>query len=229
MWGPAGRSTSRQAASCTRRRWPTARAAARSTCTSCCPQLRSTGPRALTCARASRSTPAPSTCTPGRRAAASPTRPRPCRRSWRSRSEAASDMYSHAVADGTAGGGIAVTVMIPDAEANGKTLAYAGDGTNVDAGALNITADGKVKGEASNVSLTVGALGGQGSIPTANVGSATDAYVGKNADASLNMVKVKIGVKGPITLNATSDNTASAHTDGGSGGLATIGVMFPTS
>src|SRR6266849_4521046 len=61
--------------------------------------------------------------------------------------QAASDMYSHAVADGTAGGGIAVTVMIPDAEANGKTLAYAGDGTNVDAGALNITADGKVKGE----------------------------------------------------------------------------------
>src|SRR5260370_22661628 len=56
---------------------------------------------------------------------------------------AASDRYSHAVADGTAGGGIAVTVMIPDAEANGKTLAYAGDGTNVDAGALNITADGK--------------------------------------------------------------------------------------
>src|SRR5260370_1266504 len=142
---------------------------------------------------------------------------------------AASDMYSHAVADGTGGGGIAVTVMIPDAEANGKTLAYAGGGTNVDAGALNITADGKVKGEASNVSLTVGALGGQGSIPTANVGSATDAYVGKNADAGLNMVKVKIAVKGPITLSATSDNTATAHTDGGSGGLATIGVMFPTS
>ncbi len=143
--------------------------------------------------------------------------------------EAASDMNATAIANGAGASGVSVTVMLPTAEASGKTLAYAGDGTDVSAGVLEIKADGMIVADSSTVSVTVGGVAGQGADATATVNSETDAFLGKQADVVLNSVPIHVGVSGPITLTANSHDTAHATANGGAGALFAVSVMFPTS
>src|SRR4029077_9827470 len=66
------------------------------------------------------------------------------------------DVHAEATAEGTGLGGVAAAIQNATSDANATTRAYVGDGGDVSAGALNITADASLLSDAVTHAVTVG-------------------------------------------------------------------------
>ena len=148
---------------------------------------------------------------------------------------AASDMDATATLESTSvAAGLAINILIPRAFTNGATRAYAGDGTNLDADALRVKADGDYKASATTKAIAVGLGGGNGANATAIVDSVTEAFVGERADtvrADLALIHISgpAGAdKGIVDVDAISSSEAVATNEGVAVGGLTVTVMIPT-
>ena len=148
--------------------------------------------------------------------------------------EAWSDMSSTAVANGGgAAAGVSVSVMVPTAEISGATRAYAGAGTDIRSGSLNIHADGTTNADATTIAIAIGGLGaGNGVFATATVANTVEAFLGERADTgatSLSTVDVKTaaGARGAVTLAAVANSTALAKANGVAVGGIAVNIMIP--
>ena len=132
---------------------------------------------------------------------------------------------------GGASGGLTVTAMIPHADAGGSTMAYIGEGADVDAtSTVAITADGVYSATATTVAVAVGGLaGGVGADATADVSGIVDAHIGPAAGEIPSGVATRVNTHGAaITITARSSMTAIAQADGaGVSGGVTVAVMLP--
>jgi len=107
--------------------------------------------------------------------------------------------------------GVAADIQNAIANAGGSTRAYVGDGGDISASALTVTANATTLADAFTKSIGVAIGSFSGAQATATVSSTTDAYIGKNADAATGPI-VSITLAGATTLSAISSNTATAQT-----------------
>src|SRR5437899_4635826 len=138
-----------------------------------------------------------------------------------------SDMHATSHSDATAVGGVEASIQDAHATAGGATRAYAGDGADIDAGTLGLTANSALNAEANTQGVTVGIFAGSGVFATSRVTSATEAYLGKNAD-DLTPGTITVNLSGATTLTATSNGTANATARGAGGGVADVNVITPS-
>ena len=109
----------------------------------------------------------------------------------------------------------------PTAEAGGKTRAYAGNGTDLRATDLNLTANGDARADAKlfNAAVT-GGVSVQGLKPTAITSNDVEAYVGRNDDAAetslinINLLNKDGTARGRVDALAEGITLADAKTQG---------------
>ena len=142
--------------------------------------------------------------------------------------EAWSTLGATAEARGTQAGAMEANLQNATATVGGTTRAYAGDGTDVQAGSLVINANGNATAGATTKSVSVTLGGLNGAFATATVSTKTDAYLGKNADATPNSVFVTVTLAGPATLTAGGTNIANATATGDTLAAADVSLLFPT-
>ncbi len=86
-----------------------------------------------------------------------------------------SDMHATASSDSTTVGGVEASIQNATATAGGATRAYAGDGADVQAGALGLTANSALESNATTKGVSVALGSVTGIQATARVTSATEA------------------------------------------------------
>ena len=142
---------------------------------------------------------------------------------------ASSTMTANATANGGAGGAISVAVMLPSATVSGVTRAYVGEGTNLDAGTLDVTAASAMQSNATTKAFGIGLLGSaQGLRSEATVTGTVESFIGAQA---ANTVGVLTDVDVTGATNVTADGTmkAIAVANGlGASLTAAINIMLPT-
>jgi hypothetical protein len=147
------------------------------------------------------------------------------------RVKAVSSPTAKAESDGVAGGFINVSILNTNATVGGSTLAFIGQGDNVTAGALEVTAESPNCGaEADSFDVGIGIIAsGAGSHTTAKTGRDVEAFVGPHAGDPL-LSPTTLNVAGAVTVQAADfdlnnpDGTATqARVDAtvGSGGFIT--------
>src|SRR4029079_1534508 len=117
-------------------------------------------------------------------------------------------LHALAVTHSIAAARAAANIQSATATAGGSTRAYAGDGADITAGSLGLTASATLAADATTSGVGVALATVSGVQATATVTSITEAYLGKNADAGAGSVSLHLS--GPTTINATSNNTANA-------------------
>src|SRR6185503_15543940 len=131
---------------------------------------------------------------------------------------------------------IGLGITLPTAEAKGETRAFVGEGANVTAGALTITASGVIAATAIVWTGMASAIGGGLLQSIATAGGIVEAFIGARSvlppalpseSASTSTTTVNVG-SGAITVTADADIRALAEAHSGSIGLLVIGVMLPT-
>ena len=139
-----------------------------------------------------------------------------------------SDNDATASINGVTGAAIALGITLPTAEAFGETRAYAGQGANITAGTVNITAFGSTSATATTTATSISAIGGGFLEADANAGGIIDAFIGQPATsgASTGTTFVHVG-SGAITISADGDIDATATANGVSGALLSISDFKP--
>lgn len=97
-----------------------------------------------------------------------------------------SNLSANATAEGGSGGGFTVSVMLPTAKATGTTRAYVGEGTQIDAGTLSVTATAdklEAIARAFVLSVNIGG-GGAGAKADSEVGGLVEAFLGTTFDTA---------------------------------------------
>jgi hypothetical protein len=119
------------------------------------------------------------------------------------RVKAVSSPTAKAESDGVAGGFINVSVLNTNATVEGSTLAFIGQGDNVTAGALEVTAEAPNCGaEADSFDLGIGIVAsGAGSHTTAKTGRDVEAFVGAQAGTMLSS-PTTLNIAGAVTVQA---------------------------
>ena len=151
---------------------------------------------------------------------------------------AASDIDADAELDADTAGAVAVSVLIPTAWALGTTRAYAGDGAQVHATGVTITADGDVRADATTEAFTAGAGGVSVAGSEAVVASRTEAFLGQKTirpgDAAnpggtraLEFRSADGIGRGAVTLAATTKSVAHARNEAFTVGGVGVNVLFP--
>jgi hypothetical protein len=146
--------------------------------------------------------------------------------------EALSDVKATAKADGFgAAGALAVTAMVPHANAGGTTRAFIGQGANVDASSVDIDARGTYLATATTIAVSIAGLGALNAVnANADVTGITDAHIGAAVGETAAPTPSKVNAhSGSVTVDAWSSMTALATANGGGAAIAiTVNVMLPT-
>src|SRR6185503_11465604 len=161
----------------------------------------------------------------------------------------------HATVDagGATGGGVAISVLLPNARAQGSTRAFVNGGGTVNAGTLNATATATpvAISRAHIINLGLGTF--FDATPEATAGGTTEVYIGfnatvnlgsgaitmtatRNATATTTSSDVSVSVIGVslVSLSSTTNGTIAAHIDdradvtAGSVALTATGTSTPT-
>src|SRR5205807_10482770 len=123
-------------------------------------------------------------------------------------------------AEGGVGGGVVgVAVMVAKAHVDGAVRAELDAGVTSSSAVL-VTANIHNDAEATTLVVAIAAFSG--------AGSGADATVGGHATTEALAGDPTIVTTGLVHLTATSDNTANASSDGGTGGAVSIGVNLPS-
>lgn len=126
--------------------------------------------------------------------------------------------------DATAPGGTAAIVgvgaMLATADVKGLTSAAVGAGATVHADAVNVTSTSNNKPTVLVAVAAIGAIEGQGTNGEAKISRVTEAYIGQ---ASTTGSTTLVTANNPVTISATSTNTAKSTAGGGD--VSTIGVQ----
>jgi Ca2+-binding RTX toxin-like protein len=132
--------------------------------------------------------------------------------------EAISTSSATGDARGGSGGAVSITVMFSHATASGSSLAYIDPGATVTAESLLMHAEAINNANAELFVIGVGIGGG--------AGGEAEAVANGNSEASIRGPQTSILVEGgAITMQATSESTADANAEGGSGGVISGGWM----
>ena len=142
---------------------------------------------------------------------------------------ASSTMTANATANGGAGGAISVAVMLPSATVSGVTRAYVGEGTNLDAGTLDVTAAGVLQANATTKAIGIGLLGSaQGLRSEAIVTGVVESFVGAQATNTVGVL-TDVDVSGATNVTADGTMKAIALANGlGASLTAAINIMLPS-
>jgi hypothetical protein len=145
-----------------------------------------------------------------------------------------SSFTADAVIDGGSGGSMTVTVLRLAADAGGVTRAYAGDGLDLEASRLDISADGAATADADVFNLNFSLIAAVTDIiPVARTSHIVEAYIGETRDtARPDQAKVQVrntsGGRGTINVDATASTLADAEIFGVSGSFGvTVNVIQP--
>jgi hypothetical protein len=145
-------------------------------------------------------------------------------------------MTADATADSIAGGAYTLSAMFPTAKVNGVTRAFVRDGTDIDAGSLDVhagTSGDRIgyTATATTKNLAISFVGGTGAKADAKVNGTVEAFVGAPAGATPGgpVITPTMNLTGTASVTAHSAMKAEATADAGSGGAVTINVMLPTS
>ena len=98
---------------------------------------------------------------------------------------AISSDFAHSTAEGAAGGVVSIAILLPNADIQGGSTAYIGDGAQINAGSLTVTATATPDALAWSRIINLGGITGDGVTPTTSVTGTTEAYVGANANVQL--------------------------------------------
>jgi hypothetical protein len=133
---------------------------------------------------------------------------------------------AHAQAKGGAGGGITINAALAEADVGdgtgtGATRAFIGEGTRLTGGSLETKASGTNTATAELLAITVGVIGGSGGKATAavNAGADVEAQIAANSQVTM---------AGSVLVDATASNTATATSNGGTGGGINVSAMLTT-
>ncbi|MEQ1826278.1 MAG: hypothetical protein ABL921_10035, partial [Pirellula sp.] len=147
------------------------------------------------------------------------------------------DALSHQVVDADSkGGGLAainVAIMLPEATAGGKVRAYVGEGTQLTAVSLTITANAPtMNADATAFAIGISAIGGANVLQSkTTVSGEVEAFIGAQfaSGASTSKADIDVGA-GQVTVQADSSMRAHAIADSGSAsaGLA-LAFLTPES
>ena len=145
-------------------------------------------------------------------------------------------MTATATANSASGGGFSLTVMLPTAQVNGVTRAFVRDGSDIDAGSLDVhagTSGDRIgyTATATSKNLAISFASGAGAKASATVSGVVEAFVGAPAGATPGgpVVTPTMNLTGTASVTAFSKMTADATADAGSGGAVNINVMLPSS
>ena len=134
--------------------------------------------------------------------------------------EAHSTLTANAEAYGGAAGSIlGLSYMQPMAAVDGVTRASLEGAVSVSGTSLNVKSTGTHTANADSFNIAIGLISGVGTYATARVGRTTEAKIAAGASVSLT---------GPITVESTATNHATANTPGFSVGGISIAAMLPS-
>jgi Ca2+-binding RTX toxin-like protein len=136
--------------------------------------------------------------------------------------DATSNETVNVTSQGAALGLIAVGISAPTAEIEGVTRAYVGPDTTVDAtkGSVTLSATDTSNATIAATGWNVGGLTGGAVSPVATIARTTDAFIDTASGV--------MDATGSVSINATSNITASSSATGGGGGGLSIDAMIPT-
>src|SRR5207249_224258 len=128
--------------------------------------------------------------------------------------------YAKARAHGGSGGTISAGVFLATAKVAGAVTGLL-DGDVLASGGVSVVADGAMTAIADTefVGIGVASLSGSGAEATISSGADITATVSALS---------QIASTGQVSLTATGGNTATANSDGGTGGLVAVGVNLPS-
>src|SRR5439155_103825 len=140
-----------------------------------------------------------------------------------------------ATINGVSGGLLDVGISLPMAEAFGETTASIGQGASVNAGQVDVTAQGTTNATATTNAISVSAIGGGFLEADANAGGIVDAFIGRRAPSlscactatpSTAQTGVHVG-SGAINVKADATITATATAGGVTVALLSISDFNP--
>ena len=135
-----------------------------------------------------------------------------------------------AISDGGGGGGISITALLLTATV-GTDEAYVGPATTVTAGSLDVQAtDTNTANADSKKVVNVNGVGGTGVNATATISRTVAAFMDRGVDGHRDSTSSKTSqtTRGAVSLEAISNSTADATSEGGTGGGIEVMAMLPT-
>ena len=118
------------------------------------------------------------------------------------------------------GGGITISALLLSAKLGGSTSAYAGGTVNVTAGSLGLAANSQNTSSSTLFTVSVAAISGSGNSLTPTESHNTLAYIAGGS---------KLAAGGAnLSVNATSNSSATADVEGGAGSAVGVDVDLPT-
>ncbi|MBM4068701.1 MAG: hypothetical protein FJ271_07120 [Planctomycetes bacterium] len=121
-----------------------------------------------------------------------------------------------------------IAVMITSATISGDTAAYVAEGAQVAAGALNVAASAASQSAtATSILVAISFASGGGCHTSAAVTGTVAAYAGPEAGTA-STTATMLSVAGDVTIQAESNASATANSDGGDGGAVEVEVLNST-